>query len=143
MKTATAFAFAAVVLAGCTASGDTTETLDVSAAGAASQEPVVAADGSTTIDGPVDEGIPQVTAAGTSPIRPDIQAAFCQDQVAFMQGAERQYATAHERVVAADGSTTIDVTVDKENEGVKTFKCRLDASSRFVDVVATTSDGAL
>ena len=82
-------------------------------------------------------------AAGTSPISPDIQAAFCQDQVAFMQGMDRQDVTPHERVVAADGSTTIDVTFDKGNEGVKIFKCRLDASGRFVDVVATTSDGAL
>ena len=59
-----------------------------------------------------------------------------------MQGTERQYATTRERVVAPDGSTTIDVAVDKGSEGVKTFKCRLDASSRFVDVVPTTSDGA-
>ena len=44
MKTATALAFAAVVLAGCTASGDTTERLGVSVAGTASQEPVMAAD---------------------------------------------------------------------------------------------------
>ena len=50
MKTATALAFAAVVLAGCTASGDTTERLGVSAT-ATSQEPVVAADGSTTTGG--------------------------------------------------------------------------------------------
>ncbi len=59
-----------------------------------------------------------------------------------MNSTERQYATTRERVVAADGSTTIDVTVDKGNEGVKTFKCRLDASNRFIDVVAT-SDGLL
>ena len=141
MKTATALVFATVVLAGCTASGDTMERLGVSATGATSQGPVAA--GSTTIEGSVDEGVPEVTATGTSPIRPDKQAAFCQDQVAFMQGTERQYATTRERVVAADGSTTIDVAVDKGSEGVKTFKCRLDASSRFVDVVPTTSEGLL
>ena len=60
-----------------------------------------------------------------------------------MYGAEPQYVTTRERVVAADGSTTIDVTVDKGSEGVKTFKCRLDASNRFIDVIAATSDGAL
>ena len=42
-----------------------------------------------------------------------------------------------ERVVATDGSTTIDVTVDKGNGDVKTFKCRLDAGNRFIDVMAT------
>ena len=125
MKTATALTFAAVVLAGCTASGDTSTprvTAGTSPAG--------------------DASTPQVTAPGTSPISPDKQPAFCQDQVAFMNSTERQYATTRERVVAADGSTTIDVTVDKGNEGVKTFKCRLDASNRFIDVVAT-SDGLL
>jgi len=143
MKTATALTFAAVVLAGCTTSGDSTERLGVSVAGAASQEPVMAAEGSSTMDGTADMGAPKVTAAGTSPISPDKQPAFCQDQVAFMQGTERQYATTRDRVVTADGSTTIDVAVDKGSEGVKTFKCRLDASRRFVEVVATTSDGAV
>ena len=140
MKTATALVFAAVVLTGCTASGDTTGTLGVSVAGAASQEPVPPGD-LAAIDGPVEQE-PQGMGAGSSPISPDIQPAFCQDQVAFMQGTERQNATTHERVVAPDGSTTIDVTVDKGSEGLKTFKCRLDASSRFVDVVAATSDEA-
>jgi len=59
-----------------------------------------------------------------------------------MYSTEPQYVTARERVVAADGSTTIDVTVDKGNAGVTTFKCRLDASSRFIDVVST-SEGVL
>ena len=82
-------------------------------------------------------------AAGTSPINPDKQAAFCQDQVAFMFKTEPQYVTTRERMVAADGSTTIDVTVDKGNEGVNAYKCRLDAGNRFVDVIASTSEGAL
>jgi hypothetical protein len=83
------------------------------------------------------------TAAGTSPISPDRQEAFCRDQVAFMYGAEPQYVATRERVVAADGSTTIDATVDKGSDGAKTFKCRLDASNRFIDVVAATSGGGL
>jgi hypothetical protein len=143
MKTATALTFAALVLAGCTASGDTIKRPDISVAGPASQDPVAGADGSTTIDGPVDQGAPQVMAAGTSPINPDKQAAFCQDQVAFMFKTEPQYVTARESIVAADDSTTIDVTVDKGNEGVKTYKCRLDAGNRFIDVIASTSDAAL
>jgi hypothetical protein len=56
---------------------------------------------------------------------------------------EPQYLATRERVVAADGSTTIEIIVDKGNEHVKTFKCRLDASNRFVDVIAATSDGSL
>jgi hypothetical protein len=59
-----------------------------------------------------------------------------------MNSTEPQYVTTGERLVAADGSTTIDVTIDKGNGGVKIFKCRLDAASRFIDAVATTSDGA-
>ena len=59
-----------------------------------------------------------------------------------MYGAKRQNATTGKRVVAANGGTTIDVVVDKGNEGVRSFKCRLDASNRFIDVVAT-NDAAL
>jgi hypothetical protein len=126
MKTATALTFAVVVLAGCAASGDTT-TPRVTVAGTS----------------PTGDMTPRAAAVGTSPISPDKQAAFCQDQIAFMYSAEPQFVTTGERVVAADGSTTIDVTVEKGNEGVKTFKCRLDASNRFIDVMARTSDGAL
>ncbi len=118
MKNAIALTFAALTLAGCSATSDTTAT-------------------------PPAFDAPRVSAAGTSPISPSKQPAFCQDQVAYMNDAEPQNVTTRERVVAADGSTTIDVTVDKGNEGVKTFKCHLDASNRFVDAMATTSDGAL
>ena len=134
MKTATAFV-ATVLLAGCTALGDPTEGLDVSAAGTASH---MAADGAATAV----EGTPKATAAGTSLIPPDLQPAFCQDQVAFMTSTEHQLVVPLERIVAADGSTTIDVTVDKGIEGVKTFKCRLDASGRFIEAMAPTNDAA-
>ena len=92
---------------------------------------------------PANDGAPRATAAGTSPINPDIQAAFCQDQVAFMHGAEPQFATAHAPVVAEDGSTTIEVTIAKDNEGIRTFQCRLDASNRFAGVTTTSIQGAL
>jgi type IV pilus biogenesis protein CpaD/CtpE len=140
MKTATALALTALVLAGCTGSGDTIKRPEIAVARPASHDPVAGADGSTTFDRPVDRG---VMAAGTSPINPDKQVAFCQDQVAFMFKAEPQYVTTRERIVAADGSTTIDVAVDKGNEGVKAYKCRLDAGNRFIDVIASTSDGTL
>ena len=125
MKIAATLAFAAVVLAGCAETGVSTT-------------PMTAARASPTSDTTA-----IVTAAGTSPISPDIQAAFCRDQTAYMYSTEPQYVTARERVVAADGSTTIDVIIDKGNEGLRTFKCRLDASNRFIDVIAATSDGAL
>jgi hypothetical protein len=54
-----------------------------------------------------------------------------------MYDAKPQFATTRERVVAADGSTTIDVTIDKGNGGGNTYKCRLDAGNRFVDVTAS------
>ena len=126
MKTATALAFADIILAGCAATGDST--------------PPVPPMG---ISPAVDTTTPIVSAPGTSPINPGKQPAFCQDQVAYMYKTEPQYATTRERVVAADGSTTIDATVDKGSEGAKTFKCRLDASNRFIDVIAASSDGAL
>lgn len=118
MKNVIALAFSVFTLAGCSTTSDPPATV-----AAASFE------------------APKVMAAGTSPISPSLQPVFCQDQVASMYDAELQNVVTHERVVAADGSTTIDVTVDKGNEGVKTFKCSLDASSRFVDVVSTKSDG--
>ena len=109
MKNALSVAVAALTLAGCSATSKT-----------------------ASFDAP------RVTAPGTSPISPGMQVAFCQDHVADMYGAKRQNATTGERVLAADGSTTINVTVDKGSEGVRSFKCRLDASNRFIDVVATT-----
>jgi hypothetical protein len=141
MKTATAFAFAGIMLAGCTSSGEVTKRPDVPVAAPAS-EMTAATEGSTTFGGAADQGAPRTMAAGTSPISPDKQLAFCQDQTAFMFKAEPQYATTGERVVAADGSTTIDVTINK-GDGVKTYKCRLDAGNRFIDVVAMTGDGLM
>ncbi|RLP28243.1 hypothetical protein [Mesorhizobium sp. YM1C-6-2] len=140
MKTATGLAFAAVLLAACSTSGNSGASLDAVAEGAASQRPAASV-GPESAD--ANEGIPRATAAGTSPIKPEIQAAFCQDQVAFMQSVEPQFATAHPPVVAADGSTTIEVTVAKDGEGAKTFDCRLDASNRFTGVTTASIQGAL
>ena len=119
MKNVIALTFSVFTLAGCSVTSDTPATTVAAASFEA----------------------PKVMAAGTSPISPSLQPVFCQDQVASMYDAELQNVVTHERIVAADGSTTIDVTVDKGNEGVKIFKCRLDASCRFIDVMATTSDG--
>jgi hypothetical protein len=142
MKIAAAVTFATVLLVGCSTSGDPTEGLDVSAARTATRVPKTTVDGGVTANQTANEGIPKPTAVGTSPIRPDLQPAFCQDQVAFMTSTEHQRVVPLERVVAADGSTTIDVTVDKGSEGVKTFKCRLDASGRFIEAMAPTNDAA-
>jgi len=137
MKTATGLAFAAALLAACTTS-DNPETALAVTAGDASQRPPAAV-GSE----PADDGTTSPLGLGTSPISPDIQAAFCQDQVAFMQGAEPQFATAHDPVVAQDGSTTIEVTIAKDTEGIRTFQCRLDANNRFAGVTTTSIQGAL
>jgi hypothetical protein len=141
MKTATGFTLAAALLAACTTSDNPETALAVTPEGVTSQRPAAAV-GSQGADAAADEAIPSVTAVGTSPIPPAIQTAFCQDQVAFMQSVEPQFATAHEPMVAVDGSTTITVTVAKEN-GIQTFECRLDAGNRFVGVTSTTIQGAL
>ena len=127
MRNALALTFAAVALVACSTTSDTTATTPSSDATATTP----------SFDAP------RVTAAGTSPISASRQPAFCQDQVAFMYDAQPQNVTTRERVGATDGGATIDVTVDKGNEGVKTFKCRFDDSNRFIDVVAMTSDDAL
>ena len=129
MKDAIALTFAALTLAGCSTTSDTTATTPPPEA------PRVTAP-TASFDAP------HVTAVGTTPISPSRQPAFCKDQAAYMYGAEPQNVTTRERVVAADGGATIDVTVDKGNEGVKTFKCRFDDGNRFVEVAAT-SDGAV
>ena len=139
MKTAIGFAFAAALLAACTTSDSPETALGVTAEG--TQRPAAAV-GSQTADAAADKAIPRMTAAGTSPIKPEIQPAFCQDQVAFMQGVEPQFATAGQPVVAADGSTTIQVTVTK-GQGIQTFECRLDAGNRFAGVTTASIHGAL
>jgi hypothetical protein len=65
VKKSIALTFAALTLAGCSATSDTTATLP-------------------SFDAP------KVTAAGTSPISPSKQPVFCQDQVAAMHDAEPQ-----------------------------------------------------
>ena len=130
MKDAIALTFAALTLAGCSTTSDKTATA-----------PPLEAPRVTAPTASFDA--PHVTAAGTTPISPGRQPAFCQDQAAYMYGAEPQNVTTRERVGAADGGATIDVTVDKGNEGVKTFKCRFDDGNRFIDVTATSSDGAV
>ena len=130
MKNVFAVALAMLTLAGCNITSDTTGT--------------IATAGTTTAATPTASfDAPRVTAPGTSPISPSKQLAFCQDQVADMYGAKRENAVTGERVVAADGGTTINVTVNKAEEGVKTFSCRLDATNHFIDVVATTTQAAL
>ena len=129
MKDAIALTFAALTLAGCSTTSDKTATAP------SSNAPRVTAP-TASFDAP------HVTAVGTTPISPGRQPAFCKDQAAYMYGAEPQNVTTRERVVAADGGATIAVTVDKGNEGVKTFKCRFDDGNRFVEVTAT-SDGAV
>ncbi|HWK64095.1 MAG TPA: hypothetical protein VNS34_04100 [Rhizobiaceae bacterium] len=135
MKTATALACAALFLAGCTSSGDATKRLAVSSPWAASQSEAGAAQGSETSDSAPDQGRRELT-VGTTPISPNKQAAFCQDEVGFRFNAEPQHVSTRQRVVAADGSTTIAVAIDDGNRRARIYDCRLDASNRFIDVVS-------
>ncbi|MEW9836620.1 hypothetical protein [Mesorhizobium marinum] len=132
MKIAIGVAFATIILAACTSSGNPTAALDVSKdkplpPGAAAQA--------------AEEDPPKVMATGTSPIKPNLQVAFCIDQVAFLHEATPQLARAGERQIAADGSITIDVAIDKGAEGTRAYACQLDQENRFVGV--TTLGGGL
>ena len=129
MKAAIPLVLAGALLAGCTASGDIAAP-PIPPVGLNEPGPKVG------IGEAVHRAAPVALAPGSSPIPPGKQVAFCQDQVAFMHGVEAQSATTGQREVAADGSTSIHVTVDKGTEGLKSFECRLDASGRFVDVIA-------
>ena len=64
--------------------------------------------------------------------------AFCKDKVAGILGTQPQYVKIGSPIFGANGSMTIDGTVNKEDEGIKTFRCRYDGSGRFVDVMTTT-----
>ena len=78
MKNAVALALAAVALAGCNTTSDT-----------------------TAMTTPLATAPMHVTAVGTSPIIRGKQAAFCQDQVAYTYDVKPQYVSTSERVVAA------------------------------------------
>lgn len=135
MNNAIAVALAMISLAACNTTNDQTGATATTETGAA--RGTIAAVPTASFDAP------RVTSPGTSPISPGIQLAFCQDQVADMFGAKRENAVTGERILASDGGTTIDVTVIKADEGVRTFKCRLDANNRFIEVVAATTEVAL
>jgi hypothetical protein len=135
MNNAIAVALAMISLAACSTTNGETGEAATTETGAA--RGTIAAAPTASFDAP------RVTSPGTSPISPGIQLAFCQDQVADMVGAKRENAVTGERIVASDGATTIDVTVTKVDEGVRTFKCRLDANNRFIEVVAATTEAVL
>lgn len=67
--------------------------------------------------------------------------AYCRGEVSGQYGTKPMYVKTSKPKHAKDGSTTIRGTVDKGNEGIKAFECQFDAKSRFVGVMALTSDG--
>ena len=79
--------------------------------------------------------------ATSAPISPGNRKAYCRGEVSGMYGTKPAYVTTGKLVRARDGTTSVSGTVDKGNEGIKKFKCRLDAKGRFIDVMAMTSDG--
>lgn len=99
-------------------------TADVSGASQAAQ-PTVAA--SPAARGPV--------------VTPGNMSAFCRGEVSGMFATRPAYVKTDPVARAKDGSTSIDGTVDKGSEGIKQFRCRFDATGRFIDVMALTSDG--
>lgn len=66
--------------------------------------------------------------------------AYCRGEVSGMYGTKPSYVKTAKPKKTRSG-TTIDGTVDKGNEGIKTFQCRFDGKGRFIDVMAMTPDG--
>jgi hypothetical protein len=73
--------------------------------------------------------------AGTGDPITGNRSAFCQEKVAGILGTQPQYVKTGSPIIGADGSITIDATVNKGDEGIKSFRCRYDASGRFIDVL--------
>ncbi|ATU91050.1 hypothetical protein [Phyllobacterium zundukense] len=67
-------------------------------------------------------------------LRKDSQAAYCRGEVAGMYGTRPQYVKTMPLVVGADGSVTIDGTVNRGSQGIKKFQCRYSARGALVDV---------
>jgi hypothetical protein len=68
-------------------------------------------------------------------------AAHCRGEASGMYGVKPAYIMTGQITDAAGGASTIDGTADQGADGIKKFQCRFDASGRFVDVMALTSDG--
>lgn len=100
---------------------------------------------STSAPVPAQTQLPTATAlvGSGAPIAAGNMPAFCRGEVAGQYATKPAYVKTGTPMKQADGSTVIDGTVDKGSEGVKTFRCRFDSNGAFVDVMATTSDGAL
>lgn len=58
--------------------------------------------------------------------------AYCRGEVAGVYGTRPEYVKTMPLVVEADGSVTIDGTVDKGSEGIKKFQCRYNAKGVFI-----------
>ncbi|WP_051504419.1 hypothetical protein [Sphingomonas jaspsi] len=82
-----------------------------------------------------------LTAASSAPVAPGNRKAYCRGEVSAMYGTKPIYVTTGKLLRGKGGTTHVDGTVDKGNEGIKKFSCRYDARGRFIDVMALTSDG--
>lgn len=100
---------------------------------------------STSVPMPAQTQVPTSTAlvGSGAPVTAGNMPAFCRGEVAGQYGTKPAYVKTDAPMKQADGSTSIDGTVDKGSEGIKKFRCRFDTNGAFVDVMAMTSDGAL
>lgn len=92
---------------------------------------------------PLASAAPAAPAATGDPITPGNRPAFCRGEASGQYGVKPAYIQTMTPATAADGSISIDGTADQGADGKKAFRCRFDASGRFIDVMAMTSDGAL
>lgn len=75
------------------------------------------------------------------PISAGNKAAFCRGEASAQYGVRPAYIKVGRAVTDRGGGSVIDGSADQGRNGTKRFRCRFDARSRFIDVMAITRDG--
>ena len=81
------------------------------------------------------------TPAAAAPVTRGNMPAVCRGEASSQYGVKPAHIETGAITAGADGGSSIDGTTDKGPDGIKKFRCRFDAAARFIDVMATTSDG--
>jgi hypothetical protein len=80
--------------------------------------------------------VPTSSLRGSGPsISASYMSEYCRGELATRNVTQPDHVRTASPVKEADGSTTVDGTVDKGVEGGDAFRCRFDANGAFVDVV--------
>ena len=82
--------------------------------------------------------VPTSSLRGSGPsISLSYMSEYCRGELATRNVTQPDHVRTASPVKEADGSTTVDGTVDKGVEGGDAFRCRFDANGAFVDVIPT------